>query len=200
MMKKLTALILSAAIVPLLAMGTSAIADEHDDMQADTGQHADEQGVEKEVAEEEAAEKEAADEQAADEQGAGKEAADKQGAEKEAADEQGAEKQDAGKQGGDEQPMSAKPAGAFHADDVIGKTLKRRQSDEDVGEIQDLIIGEDNRIVGVVVKTSGFLGRGGQHTGLGWDRVEHTIDDDEHVFYTDIDEETLKNLPEYKRD
>jgi hypothetical protein len=28
----------------------------------------------------------------------------------------------------------------------------------------------------------------------------HTIDDDEHVFYTGIDEETLRNLPEYKRD
>lgn len=145
MMKKLTALILSAAIIPAFALSTAAIAGEHDEMQPDAEQHADEQ------------------------------------------------------QSGEPQ-MSSKPAGAFYADDVIGNTVKHRSSDEDVGEIQDLIIGEDNRIVGVVVETSGFLGLGGQHVGLGWDHIEHTMEDDESVFYTDIDEETLRNSPEYERD
>ncbi|WFM70673.1 PRC-barrel domain-containing protein [Halomonas sp. CKK8] len=99
-----------------------------------------------------------------------------------------------------EQQMSGKPAGAFYADDVIGKTVKHRGTDEDVGEIQDLVIGNDGRIVGVVVETSGFLGLGGQHVGLGWDHIEHTMEEDESVFYTDIDEETLRNSPEYERD
>ncbi len=35
-----------------------------------------------------------------------------------------------------EQQMSGKPAGAFSTDDVIGKTVKHRGSDEDMGEIQ----------------------------------------------------------------
>ncbi|GGY08524.1 hypothetical protein GCM10007160_39850 [Litchfieldella qijiaojingensis] len=144
-MKKLTTLILSAAIIPALALSTAAMAEDHDDMQADT-------------------------EQQADEQRAG------------------------------EQQMSGKPAGAFYADDVIGKTVKHRGSDKDVGEIQDLIIGEDGHIVGVVVKTGGFLGLGGQDIGLGWDHIEHTMEDDESVFYTDIDEETLRNSPKYERD
>ncbi len=69
-----------------------------------------------------------------------------------------------------------------------------------VGEIQDLVIGEDGRIVGVVVKSGGFLGLGGQDIGLGWDHIEHTMEDDESVFYTDIDEETLRNSPKYERD
>lgn len=104
-----------------------------------------------------------------------------------------------GKRAG-EQQMSGKPVGAFHAEDVIGKTVKHRESDEDVGEIQDLIISEDNRIVGVVVKTSGFLGLGGQHAGLGWDHIERTMEEDESVFYTDIDEEALRNSSKYERD
>lgn len=115
--------------------------------------------------------------------------------------EQHAEQQSTGEQQRAGEPqMSGKPAGAFYANDVIGKTLKHRGTDEDVGEIQDLVIGNDGRIVGVVVETSGFLGLGGQHVGLGWDHIEHTMEDDESVLYTDIDEETLRNSPEYKRD
>ncbi|SEP08588.1 PRC-barrel domain-containing protein [Aquisalimonas asiatica] len=99
-----------------------------------------------------------------------------------------------------ERYMSGKPSGAFYADDMIGKTVKHRGSDEDVGEIRDLVIGEDGRIVGVVVTTGGFLGLGGQDVGLGWDHLEHTMEDDESVFYVDMDEETLRNAPEYERD
>ncbi|WP_416139639.1 PRC-barrel domain-containing protein [Halomonas sp. HK25] len=96
--------------------------------------------------------------------------------------------------------MVGRPSGTFYADNVIGKTVKHRGADEDVGEIEDLIIGEDGRIIGVVVTTGGFLGLGGQDVGLGWDHIEHTLEDDESMFYTDIDEETLRNLPEYMRD
>ncbi len=32
--------------------------------------------------------------------------------------------------------MSGKPAGVIYADDVIGKTVKHRGSEEDVGEMQ----------------------------------------------------------------
>lgn len=105
-----------------------------------------------------------------------------------------------GEQGSAEQWMTHKPAGAFYADDVIGKNLKHRGSDEEVGDIQDLIIGEDGRILGVVVTTGAFLGLGGQDVGLSWDHVEHTVEDDESVFYTDVDEDTLRDLPEYERD
>jgi hypothetical protein len=96
--------------------------------------------------------------------------------------------------------MVARPSGAFYTDNVIGNTVKHRRSDEDIGEIEDLIIGQDGRIIGVVVKTGGFLGLGGQDVGLGWDHIEHTLEDDESVFYTDIDEETLRSSPEYVRD
>lgn len=142
-MKKLTALTLSAAIVPALALSTALFAEDRDEME--------EMGAQSE--------------------------------------------HDAG-----DQYMSSKPEGAFYADDIIGKTIKHRASDEDVGDIEDLVIGDDGQILGVVVTTGGFLGLGGQDVGLGWDQLEHTMEDDESVFYVDMDEETLRNAPEYERD
>jgi len=96
--------------------------------------------------------------------------------------------------------MSRKPAGALYAEDVIGTTVKHRQSGDDVGEIQDLIISDKGRVVAVVVTTGGFLGLGGQDVSLAWDRLNHAIEDDESVFYVNINKETLKKAPEYKRD
>ncbi|WP_416139636.1 PRC-barrel domain-containing protein [Halomonas sp. HK25] len=105
-----------------------------------------------------------------------------------------------GQQRTGEKQMSSKPAGAFYADDIIGKNIKQRSSDEEIGEIQDLIIGEDGRVVGVVVTTGAFLGLGGQEVGLSWDEVEHTVEDDESMFYTNVDEDTLRDSPKYERD
>ncbi|WP_290786933.1 PRC-barrel domain-containing protein [Halomonas sp.] len=116
-----------------------------------------------------------------------------------------ADKHDAMKADGEQQmsgqeQMTSKPAGAFYADDIIGKNIKQRNSDEEIGEIQDLIIGEDGQVVGVVVTTGAFLGLGGQEVGLAWDQVEHTVEDDESVFYTNVDEDTLRESPKYERD
>jgi hypothetical protein len=99
-----------------------------------------------------------------------------------------------------EQYMSSKPAGAFHAGELIGSTVKHRGSDENIGEIQDLIVDEDGQVLGVVLTTGGFLGLGGQSIGLGWDQLEQTMEGEESVLYVDMDEETLRSAPEYKRD
>lgn len=101
---------------------------------------------------------------------------------------------------GGQQQLTSKPAGAFYAEDIIGKDIKQRSSDEEIGEIQDLVIGEDGRVIGVVVTTGAFLGLGGQEVGLSWDQVEHVVEDDESVFYTNVDEDTLRDSPEYERD
>ena len=116
------------------------------------------------------------------------------------ADKHDAMKADGEQQLSGQQQMTSKPAGAFYADDIIGKNIKQRNSDEEIGEIQDLIIGEDGQVVGVVVTTGAFLGLGGQEVGLAWDQVEHTVEDDESVFYTNVDEDTLRESPKYERD
>ena len=120
---------------------------------------------------------------------------DQQGIGEQRADEQRADEQRAG-----EHFMSRKPVGALYADDVIGKTVKHRQTGDDVGKIGDLVIGEDGRILGVVVQTGGFLGLGGQDVSLGWEYLEHTVEDDGSAFYVNMDEDTLRSAPEHERD
>lgn len=183
--RNLTTLTLSAAIASALALSMPAFAEEGDTMHPGKEQ------------------------QRAGEQQPGDEQQQQRAGERQQDDEQwqaGDQQQDDEQwQAGDqqqkgEQYISAKPAGALYSDDVIGKSVKHRGSGEDIGEIQELVIGEDGRIVGAVVTTGGFLGLGGQDVGLGWDHIEHSMEDDESVFFVDIDEETLRNAPEHERD
>ncbi|SEN70324.1 PRC-barrel domain-containing protein [Halomonas caseinilytica] len=154
-MKKLTTLILYAAIASPFALSTVAVAENQDNMQAD---------------------------------------------EKQSSGMQDANQKNASEQRTNEPQFSSKPSSAFYATDVIGSNVKHRQSNEGIGEVKDLIIEKDGRIIGVVVTTSGFLGLGGQDTGLGWDHIEHSMEDEESVFYTDMEEEALRNSPKFERD
>lgn len=200
MMQKLPALILSVAIAPALGLSTAAFAQEREDMQSGEPGAAAQESPNRAAGERrsgaEGTGQQAGGEERFGEQGAGGQAGAEQDPENRAAGERRS-----GAQGsGGEQYLSIKPAGALYAGDLIGQNVRHRGSGEDVGEIQDLVIGEDGRVVGVVVTTSGFLGLGGQEVGLGWDHIEHTMENEESVFYTDMDEESLKNAPEYVRE
>lgn len=138
-MKTLTALTLTAAIVPAIAFSSAAFAASDDDMQAESEQHS-----------------------------------------------------------GD-QYMSSKPAGAMYGDEIIGRSVKHRESDETIGSIRDLVIDENGQLVGVVLTTSSFLGLGGQEVGMSWSELEHGMEGEESMFFVDIDEETLRNAPALER-
>ena len=204
-MKKLTAFTLSAAMVPALALGTVAFAvqasvdGQDDDLRAgeqydDEQRAGDEQGDDLRAGEQYDDEQRASEDRD-DELRAGDERDDELRAGDERDDEQLAGQQDSG-----QQFMDRKPPGALFADDVIGKTVKTRGSGDDIGTIDDLVIGDDGRILGAVVTTGGFLGLGGQEVSVGWDNIQHSMEDDDSVFYVDMDEETLKSAPELERD
>ena len=168
-MKTITAVTLSAAIVPALALSTAAFAQSSDDgMQTGDQQRSSEQ------------------------QGSGEE---QWSSEQESASEQ---QRSGMKQSSGEKYMSGKPAGGSYADELIGQTVKHRGSGEEIGEIQDLVIGKDGNVAGVVLSTGSFLGLGGQKVGLAWDQLQQSEEDNESVFYVDMDEETLRNAPEFK--
>jgi hypothetical protein len=195
-MKKLTALTLSAAMVPALALGTVAFAS-----QSTEGTQADEQGIDDQGMERagEQDDELRSGEQDSEEWGSEEQGGDEWGSEEQAGEE-GDQEQLSGQQGSGEQFMSRKPAGALYGDDVIGKSVKLRSSGDDIGEIEDLVIGEDGRVLGAVVTTGGFLGLGGQEIGVGWDHMQHSMEEDDSVFYVDMDEESLQNAPELERD
>lgn len=95
--------------------------------------------------------------------------------------------------------FSDRPDNSLYADDMIGKTIKHRGTSENVGDIQDLVIGNDGRITGVLVKTGGFWGMGGQEVNMSWDNLHHCMNDGEHEFYTHATEDSLRNAPKYNR-
>ena len=53
----------------------------------------------------------------------------------------------------------AQPEGTFAASELTGRSVYSAEG-EDIGQISDLLIGEDNRLVGVVIGIGGFLGIG----------------------------------------
>ena len=110
-----------------------------------------------------------------------------------------AQRQAQGGEGVGEQHLSIKPQGAVYADEIIGQSVTSRSTGNDFGEVSDLVIGQDGRIVGVIVSTGGFLGMGQRDVALPWDQIHHTMEDDELVFSIDMDEDQLRNLPEYER-
>ena len=138
-MKTLTALTLSAAIVPAMALSTSAFAQSSGEMEMEM--------------------------EAAAEQHSGA------------------------------MYMSSKPAGAMYGNEIIGKSVRSRGSDETIGSIRDLVVNADGQILGVVLTTSTFLGLGGQEVGLSWDQLQHGMDGNESMFFVDMDAETLRNAP-----
>ncbi|NYS59393.1 PRC-barrel domain-containing protein [Vreelandella salicampi] len=172
-MTKLTKLILSAAITPAFAFCTAAIAENQNDMQSEQSKDATQQSDGSPTTID------------YDEYRVG---------EKKIILPKVSE-QPAGKS-----TSNGKPSSAFFAADVIGNHVNHRNSDENIGEIKDLIIGTDGRVVGVVVLTSGFLVDGGQEAGLAWDQINHSMEDGESVFYTEIDEEALRKTLKYVRD
>lgn len=93
------------------------------------------------------------------------------------------------------------PDQGLHASELMDKKIHSRESGERIGEIHDLVIDRDGRIVAVVIGTgSGFLGLGGKDVAIAWDRIEHTTEEEERKLYVNMDEDTLQETPEYERD
>ena len=93
------------------------------------------------------------------------------------------------------------PDQGLHASDLMDKKIHSRESQEEIGEIHDLVIDRDGRIVAVVIGTgSGILGLGGKDVAIAWDRIERTIEDEEVKLHVNMNKDTLQETPEYERD
>lgn len=73
-------------------------------------------------------------------------------------------------------------------------------NDEDVGEIDKLILGEDGTIQKVVIDVGGFLGIGEHPVGVTFDEIQvlRTESGDDFRVYIDATEEALEKQPAYK--
>ena len=83
------------------------------------------------------------------------------------------------------------------ADNLIGLDVRNPQ-DEKVGEIEDLVLDSDMKVVGVVVSVGGFLGMGKHDVALTRDQVEIGMKENERVATVSMTKEQLKAAPEFK--
>lgn len=86
------------------------------------------------------------------------------------------------------------------ANEFIGKTVYTT-SNENVGEINDLVFGSDSKIVGVVIGVGGFLGIGEKDVLVSLDSIRMTKTDgsDAVQLVVDASKEALENAPGFDR-
>ncbi|MGD9868093.1 MAG: PRC-barrel domain-containing protein [Hyphomicrobiales bacterium] len=84
------------------------------------------------------------------------------------------------------------------ASNLIGKSVYN-SSNEEIGEIDDLVITNDGRIVAAIVETGSFLGMGGKHVAVSFDTLQFTQgEDNETRVSMNVAQERLNSAPEFK--
>jgi len=85
----------------------------------------------------------------------------------------------------------------FLADEeVIGKDVVNVM-DEEVGTIADLVMDQDQKLVGVVLSVGGFLGIGDKWVAIPVDQIDFPTDEQPARLLAAVTEEQLKNAPDF---
>ena len=90
---------------------------------------------------------------------------------------------------------------AISAEDLIGTTVYGA-NDESLGEIGDVILGEDKGIEAYIIDVGGFLGIGEKPVAISPSAVElmKQAQSDDYAVFTKYSEEQLDNQAEYSKD
>ena len=81
-------------------------------------------------------------------------------------------------------------------DEVIGKSVVNI-ADEEVGTIADLVMDQEQKLVGVVLSVGGFLGIGEKWVAIPVDQIEFPTADQPARLQVAVTEEQLKNAPDF---
>jgi hypothetical protein len=81
-------------------------------------------------------------------------------------------------------------------DEVIGKDVVNVQ-DEEVGTIADLVMDQDQKLVGVVLSVGGFLGIGDTWVAIPVDQIDFPTDEQPARLRLAVTEEQLTNAPDF---
>ena len=91
--------------------------------------------------------------------------------------------------------IAAQSDNQMRAEELIGADV-RQASGEKIGKIQDLVIDENGRLVGVVVSVGGFLGFGDKEVALPWNKLEPRPL--ERLAVATVDKDELEQAPGFK--
>ena len=86
------------------------------------------------------------------------------------------------------------------SDSYIGAKVVARsdQGLEDIGTVAELVLGPDDKLVGVVVDVGGFLGVGAKSVGLSWASLTEERADGELLLKTELTRQDFEDAPEFK--
>lgn len=96
--------------------------------------------------------------------------------------------------------LTAQEGDQVLSDSYIGAKIVARADEglEEVGTVSELVLGPDDKIVGVVVDVGGFLGVGAKPVGLSWASLTEERAEGELLLKTELTRQDLEAAPEFK--
>jgi len=96
--------------------------------------------------------------------------------------------------------LTAQKTDEVLSDSYIGADVVARSPEglERVGKVSELVLSEDDKIVGVVVDVGGFLGVGAKPVGLSWAALSEERTEGELMLLTSLTRAELEEAPEFK--
>lgn len=83
------------------------------------------------------------------------------------------------------------------AENFIGMKVESPKK-EKIGTVKDLILDDQNRIVGAVLSVGGFLGIGEKNVAVAWNELQVQGSEGEQVAVVSLSKDQLTNAPEFK--
>lgn len=75
--------------------------------------------------------------------------------------------------------LRSAPQQGVSLDSLLGSSVSSRIDGEDIGNVEDILVGQDGKPLGVIVSVGGFLGVGSKDVAMEWDSVNLTHEEDE---------------------
>lgn len=82
----------------------------------------------------------------------------------------------------------------LRAEQIIGSDL-RNMRDEDLGDIEDVVVGQDGNIRYVIVQSGGFLGIGEDEVPVPWSDLRVTAAPYQDTFVLDVSQQAFEDAP-----
>jgi hypothetical protein len=86
------------------------------------------------------------------------------------------------------------------ASELIGMDVRGPSGDDNIGSINDLVIGHEGRVTYVAASFGGFLGMGDKLFAVPFEAIDFVKTDDEAYARMDVREETLKQKKGFNQD
>ena len=85
--------------------------------------------------------------------------------------------------------------GQVRADKVIGAKVTNPNG-EKIGDVSDILLDEQGKVVGVILSVGGFLGIGDKHVAVNWSDIK--LEDDGEKVVIGMSKDQIKNAPSFK--